>query len=108
MAVWQTPQPPTSMVTSSGQGSPTAVSGQSKRLLATLLSPLLAAGAERALCAGRGVVIGGLLTHNSNDRSKNPICEGYLGSEIEEVIVITTACDLVAGERAAKMHWPFL
>jgi hypothetical protein len=37
---------------------------------------LLVAGAEHALCAGRVIVIGGLLTQTSNDRSKM-MSQGY-------------------------------
>jgi hypothetical protein len=60
---------------------------------------LLVAG--HVLGAGRDVVIGSLLTHNSNDRSKT-MCQGTLVWGIEEVIAITSACDLMAGERASE------
>src|ERR1019366_2019521 len=67
MSVWQTPQPATSIITSSGESSPGAVSVHSNWPLATNVSPLLVAGADHALCAGRAVIIGSFLTHNSNE-----------------------------------------
>src|ERR1017187_5913493 len=103
MSVWQTPQPTTSMITSSGESSPRAVSAQSNWPLTTNLRPLLVAGVEQALCAGRGVVIGSLLTHNSNERSKT-MCQGTLVGEIEDVIAITSCCDLMAESVLPKMR----
>src|SRR5271157_4653137 len=101
MSVWQTPQPATSTITSSGESSPGAVSVQSNWPLATNVRPLLVTGAEHARCAGRVVVIGSLLTQNSNDRSKTMI-QGNLIGGIEDVITITSACDSMAGERAPE------
>src|ERR1039458_5917986 len=101
MSVWQTPQPATSIITSSGESSPGAASVQSNWPLATNVSPLPVAGAEHALCAGRAVVIGILLAHNSNDRSKT-MSQGYLRLGEREVMAITSACDLTAGERAPQ------
>jgi hypothetical protein len=89
------------MITSSGDSSASAVSVQSNWPLATNLSPLLVEGVEHALRAGRAVVIGGP-PHNSNDRSKM-MSTDYLGFGIEEVTVITSACDWMAGERAAEV-----
>src|ERR1035437_2977734 len=103
MSVWQTPQPTTSMITSSGESSPRAVSAQSNWPLTTNLRPLLVAGVEQALCAGRGVVIGSLLTHTSNERSKT-MCQGTLVGEIEDVIAITSCCDLMAESVLPKMR----
>jgi hypothetical protein len=86
------------MITSSGESSPRAASAQSNWPLATNLRPLLVAG--QPLCAG-AVVIGGLLTQNSNDRSKT-LSQDTLVGEIEDVIAITFACDLMSGERAPE------
>src|SRR5271167_661000 len=96
MSVWQTPQPAISISTSSGESSPRAVSPQRNWPLATIVRPVLVAGTESALCAGRAVVIGGLHTHKFERAFENNE-QGYLGSGIEEVIEITPACDLMAG-----------
>src|SRR5579864_8615189 len=102
MSVWQTPQPATAIITSSEESSPRAVSAQSNWPLATIARPLLVVGTESALCAGRTVVIGGLHTHKFERAFEKRMSQAYLGLWIEEVIAITPACDLMAGEHSPK------
>src|SRR5208282_1084454 len=92
MSVWQTPQPTTWIVTSSGERSPRVASAQSNWPLATNLRPLLVAGTEPARCAGRGVVTGILLPPQFRTNVRNNMPR-YLLGEIEDVIAITSSCD---------------
>src|SRR5579864_2226194 len=102
MSVWQTPQPATAMITSSGESSPRAASAHSNWPLATVARPLLVTGTESALCADRTVVIGGLHTHKFERAFEKRMSQAYLGLWIEEVIAITPACDLMAGEHVEE------
>src|SRR5450631_3577679 len=102
MSVWQTPQPATSMITSSGDSFPGAVSAQSNWPLATNLNPLIMEG----FAPGWAVVIGSLLPQNSKDRSKM-MCQGTLVWGTEEVIAITSACDLMAGRHFSFASFGF-